>query len=385
LRFTSFLDNRWIEPVPFEIASPYGLAFAGNRECAWLSSPSGVWRAIMQVENFDLSEALLSVKADLREDGGKVVIELLDEGSQRFSPYRQEFAAADTGFQIDLYPGYWDSAGIEISTGLTFSLQAYEHNRSPGRSSLTLYAEDGWIALDNWSARHQFRWNKPDQYGQPTMEASVKEILSQVLARCGLRLEVISESPTIAGFYPDFTIHPGENGKTTVRALLSFIPDVIFIEGDQAYLLDPHADDGPVYRYASQGSNFQPILEGRYRTSSRQTNRVKVQGSGVLVESFDWADIQRSGDILDSVEDSNILNSDMARARAEAVFRKAEIETVSALIRVPVNCGQQLYDVISITDPVLGLSEVRRRILGISFSFVPSKAEYEQKLILGGV
>jgi hypothetical protein len=52
---------------------------------------------------------------------------------------------------------------------------------------------------------------------------------------------------------------------------------------------------------------------------------------------------------------------------------------------VPVNCGQQLYDVIDITDTRTGLSGAKRRVMGIVVSYRPDRGEYEQTLILGGV
>jgi hypothetical protein len=52
---------------------------------------------------------------------------------------------------------------------------------------------------------------------------------------------------------------------------------------------------------------------------------------------------------------------------------------------VPVNCGQRLYDVIEITDPLAGLTAARRRILGLNLSYLPSSGKYEQKLNSGSV
>src|SRR5436189_47748 len=47
---------------------------------------------------------------------------------------------------------------------------------------------------------------------------------------------------------------------------------------------------------------------------------------------------------------------------------------MSGEITVPVNCGQELYDVVEVTDVGAGLSTARRRVLGIAmrYSFSPS-------------
>ena len=52
---------------------------------------------------------------------------------------------------------------------------------------------------------------------------------------------------------------------------------------------------------------------------------------------------------------------------------------------MPVNCGQQLYDVIDITDVRAGLSAEKRRVLRMLLVFQPQKAEYSQRLWLGNV
>jgi len=54
---------------------------------------------------------------------------------------------------------------------------------------------------------------------------------------------------------------------------------------------------------------------------------------------------------------------------------------------VPPNCGQELYDVVAITDAPAGLSVAKRRVVGLGLRYVrgrPAPA-YEQRLTLGAV
>jgi hypothetical protein len=62
-----------------------------------------------------------------------------------------------------------------------------------------------------------------------------------------------------------------------------------------------------------------------------------------------------------------------------------EIDTIDGRITVPVNCGQQLYDVIEITDTYCGLASVKRRVLGMTLVYQPQQGEYFQRLVTGGV
>jgi len=50
-----------------------------------------------------------------------------------------------------------------------------------------------------------------------------------------------------------------------------------------------------------------------------------------------------------------------------------------------VNCGQELYDVIEVTDAVAGLSAAKRRVLGLALRYSAAAGTYEQRLRLGGV
>jgi hypothetical protein len=54
-------------------------------------------------------------------------------------------------------------------------------------------------------------------------------------------------------------------------------------------------------------------------------------------------------------------------------------------IRIPTNCGHQLYDVIDISDSRAGLSAAKKRVLEINLVYHPRHREYEQRLLLGAV
>lgn len=346
-----------------------------------LSSPAGVWRSPLGVENLELTDDVLSLRLELTRGAGKQTVELRNDDGRYASPGEGELSALDIGCQIEVSPGYITSQGSEVSQGPVFWLDAYEHTSSGGRASLILYASDGWDLAENWRARHQFRWNKDSD------QMSVKQILAFLLARAGLKLEVKSQSSVITSYYPDFTVHPNNEGSVVIMKLLSFIPDVLFIEGNMVYVVNPQSSDDSVYSY---GLNH-PIFEGKYRNGAWQLNRVQVEGydpqadESVVVDSFSWTQIIRLHDKLSQVEDRNINTVAEAEQRGQAYLREAEIESVSGTIRIPVNCGQQLCDVIDITDSRSGLSADKKRVLGLVLVYNPLRGEYEERLSLGAV
>jgi hypothetical protein len=381
---TKFIDNLWREPVPFNLSSEYGLAIAHHGDYCWLSSPNGVWRASLASQTLDLTNDVLSLKQEAGIAGGKLTIELRNDDG-RFSQLPPPLGI---GCQLDFSPGYQTLQGNEVSPGQSFSLEAYEHTSSGGRASLLLYTADGWSLVKNWQARYQLRWNKDSS------NTSVMGILAFVLSRAGLKLETISQSSVITGYYPDFTINPKTSGATVIERLLSFVPDVLFIEGDKAYLLNPLPQDASAYSYITPQSgtaNTHPILEGRYRLSAWQYNRIQVEGydsgsgTSIITDSFNCDEIDKVYDRLMHLEDRNIDTVSQAQARGDAHLRETEMDSADGLIQVPVNCGHQLYDVIDITDSRAGLDAQRKRLLGLTLVYNPSRGEYEQRLLLGAV
>jgi len=376
-----FIDNLWHEPVPFNLSSEYGMAIAHHGQYCWLSATYGVWRAKLSPESLDLTADVLSLRQELTETHGSIAVELRNDDGRYASPGQGDLSALDIGCQLEFSPGYVTSQGNEVSPGLAFTLNAYEHISSGGKASLVLHASDGWNLLENWRARYQSRWNKE------TEEMSVKQILQFVLARVGLKLEAKSQSSVVTGYYPDFTINPNNTGNTVISRLLSFVPDVLFIEGNKAYVVNPLSSDGSDYSYGSSHS----IFEGKYRAEAWGLNRVQVEGYNpaedetIVVDSFTWDEIDRLYDRLKQLEDKNIDSVTKAEQMGEAYLRQAEIESVNGSILAPVNCGQQLYDVIDVTDSRAGLEAGKRRVIGLTLVYSPRSGEYRQRLLLGGV
>jgi len=378
---TGFVEGLWREPVPFNLSSEYGLAIAHHGDYGWLSSPDSVWRALLAVQSLDLTADVVSIRQELGETSGGLTVELRNDDGQYNTPGEGDLAVLDIGCQLDFSPGYVTEAGSEYSSGQSFCLESFEHVSSGGKASLVLHARGNWEALVNWNARHQFRWNKTSD------DMSVKDIIAFILARVGLKLEVKSQSSLITGFYPDFTVSSGHNGRSVILKLLSFVPDLLFIEGNTAYIVNPLSSDSSVYSYGGEHR----ILEGRYRKAALEMNRVQVEGYDtgsenlIIADSFSWDEVARIYDRLKQIEDTNITTVTGAQQRGQACIRKMEIAAVGGTVLIPVNCGQQLYDVIDVTDARAGLDEEKKRVLGLALIYHTQRGEYSQRLWFGAV
>ena len=162
---------------------------------------------------------------------------------------------------------------------------------------------------------------------------------------------------------------------------------MLLIEGSKGYIINPLATDSAAYSYGTTHL----VFDGRYRNVAWAVNRVQIEGydpvgdESIVVNSFAWDEINKLYDRLRPLEDKNIDTVAGAQTRGEACLREAEIESGGGVIRIPVNCGQQLYDVIDITDVRAGLSAEKKRILGLTLIYNPRRGEYEERLSLGDV
>ncbi|MFC1921315.1 hypothetical protein ACFLYQ_06300 [Chloroflexota bacterium] len=309
---TDFMDSLWREPVPFELSSEYGIAIACYGDYCWLSAPFGVWRAEVAEQSIDLTADVLSVKQETASTQVRLTVELRNDNGS----YSSLISPLGIGCQLEISPGYVTSEGNEVSQGQFYQLERYEYASSKGEASLFLYALDGWDRIKGWRARQQFRWNKTAE------EKNVRQILEFVLARNGLKLEVISQSSVITGYYPDFSILLNNRSDSVISKLLSFVPDALFVEGNKAFLVNPLSSDTSAYSYGLT----HPVIEGRYKKGAWGLNRVQVEGydpgSGepILVDSFSWSQITGLYDRMSKIEDRNIDTVTVAEQRGGGLF-----------------------------------------------------------------
>lgn len=365
---SSYVDGLWTEPAPFDAASGYGLAPAHDGTSAWLSAPWGVWQAARTAPAGDLSARVLDLRvtAGLGEGGGTLVLDNADGGLTDGLPPGAEVAVA---------LGYQTSSGPLTAPGPTLWAREVRSECRDGAATLTVTLADAWWLLAQWRARQTFAW--------AAGEANVYQLLAFVLGRAGLTLGVITASTTLTDLEPAFTIHPGERGDEAVRRLLALTPDLLVFEGANGYLLNPLAGDTSSYSYGEAHA----LLAAEHRTTTATPAAVQAYGAGgVYGEAWDWAAVAAWRAGAAKVVDAGLATGAAAIARAEAGLRRAAVLADLGALTVPVNCGQQVLDVVAVTDTAAGLTGALRRITGIELAYGRRGAgRYQQTLHLGGV
>ncbi|MFQ6019594.1 MAG: hypothetical protein ACE5KW_02440, partial [Dehalococcoidia bacterium] len=76
---SDFASNLWREPIPLNLSSDFGLAIASSGATAWLTSPSGVWRADLNVPTQDVTADVLAAEAEEKPFDGRLRLTLRND------------------------------------------------------------------------------------------------------------------------------------------------------------------------------------------------------------------------------------------------------------------------------------------------------------------
>jgi hypothetical protein len=384
---TYWSDTTFTEPKPFlDISSNYGLRLQSTAGYWWLERPDGVWIAPRPAgSSLDLTKDIVSLQQNVIASPGKsgrgnLVIELDNSKGQYANPCQGNLANLKRRSEVVLKLGYKTTAGKETSEAGIYWIDSWEYSSEPNMSRFILTCLDGWGLMDRWTARYQMRWNKDE-----VNPKSVWQILYQLLARVGIKLTNTPAKPqssAINNFYPDFTVNPGTGGDTAIRRLLSFVPDKLVFRGQEAFTKNSLSDEESCYSYGTGHA----ILSGKY-TNAVTVSRARAIGrdgsdNRILEEAQDWNLLQLAIDILEQDYDPNLQDAARAQERADAILCTAAQEAQRGQIVVPTNCGQELLDVVEVTDERCGISEENYRVETIQTHYDRRRGIYTQRLML---
>ena len=130
------------------------------------------------------------------------------------------------------------------------------------------------------------------------------------------------------------------------------------------------------------------ILDGQYITESPDINRAYVigrdaNGNPVYGMAVDSTELGLVGERLDFQQELAIPTEAQAASVAAAILAKRRLEKARGFLLLPPNCGQELWDVVQITDAGANQQAVKFRVVGLRFEFNPKQAHYQHRLVLG--
>ncbi len=382
LRGHDLVEHLWLEPWPFEATSSYGLAIAFDSagSAVWLAKPAGVWRApLVAAPASDLSADVLRAEVEARDGRGRAVIELRNDDGRYSASGAGDLGALTIGARLDVSPGYRTLLGDEVSTGgPAYFITALEQVFRAGRAALRIEAEDGWWWLGAWRARRSL--------GFPAGRQNVFQLIAFFAARAGFDCSTSgTASAALSALAPAFHLAPGESAGTAVRRLLESVPEVARWAGARLILRQVPADEASSYSYGGDGEHA--VLAGRRLQTAPELNHARVVGpAGQLGEAFDFASLalvpERAGHRQDPYGSAATVVE-----VAAGLLREAAALAPAGELEAPVNCGQELWDVITITLPQAGWpAPATTRVTGLRLEYArDSRARYRQVMRLGGV
>jgi hypothetical protein len=367
VRGSDFYSMAFTEPRPFlNIPSSYGMRLQSTASYWWLERPDGVWRSPRAAGTpLDLTPDIISISTS-----PTLTIELDNSKAQYATPPERRS-------EIALKLGYKTTAGNEAVEVGRYWLDSWEYSSSPNISILKLFCLDGQGLASQWSSRFLMRW---------PANKTVWEIIQEIICRWGINLTMpagIPYSSASQNLYPDFTLPPGTAGDSALRHILSFIPDSLVFTGNEAYLKDPRADEASSYSYGTdhiilQGEYHQAIPLTRARAIGRDAADARI-----VEDAIDWTNLQLGIDIFDQDYDPNLLTTTRTQERADAILRKESLRAERGNLAIPPNVGQELYDVVTVTDKRCGITSKKYRVMDIDAEYSLREWQYRQTFALG--
>ncbi|MCJ7664203.1 MAG: hypothetical protein MUO24_08155 [Desulfobacterales bacterium] len=130
------------------------------------------------------------------------------------------------------------------------------------------------------------------------------------------------------------------------------------------------------------------VLDGNYITATPPTNRAyvigrDVYGNPVYGTAVDATELGLVGERLDFQQELAIPTATQAEATANAILSKMRLTGKRGVILIPPNCGQELFDVVQLSDKGANQEAIKFRVVGIRFEYNPKQARYQHKRTLG--
>lgn len=419
---STFLAALWAEPLPFNLTHLYGLALAYNATYPrhWATTPSRVYRTD-QVASVNLTDDVISCTAnDSPLDPAGATIRIDNHDGRYNTPGVGDLLALSRGSRIDIFLGYHTASGPLSSAGPSYYIEAIDHESGGGRRELVIHCHSAWGLLHAWRPGRSYRWPNTLTY---------IGIIAVLLAKVSIHYNGGSLSTKMFVDTPDFAVIPGydppayitgyycrwywHTSKTyagkkfwhctpiynnpppepgtyvlpytsalaAIAALYAQLEDRPLFRWDMMYNCHPQASDPSVYAFGTT----HPIEYAAYR-QLQADNRFLTFGAqpSVFAEAIDYDGIALLHDRPRHAHDKNIATAADAADRSTREARDAVINSRADTIVIPPHCGIELWDVIDVTDPGLGLAAAKRRVTGITTIFSRDKPPaYYQVLTLG--
>jgi len=355
-----------------------------DADWAYLGTAGTVWRAplwtLSPEQRTDVSNDIM--RLDLTEQataGGRLHLTLRNNDG-RYG-YGRMHPAIRVGSQVGVRLGYRTAGGREVSFYRPYwitRLLVHRRHIQQGQSALVIEATDGWGILDRVRSPRTYTW----------VDTTVQAVLRDILGSFGVITqddggEVWSQP------LPRYAITPGTTIGDEVRRLLAMVGGGLRFAthpDDEAYALGvwAHLVSGDQVSSYAYGDTH-PILDLEDGPSLPEAVQVEVYGERAELsgEALDWNAIEALDQApLHKVVDLRLTTADQCARRAMGELHAWQQAGWRGRLTVPPNVGQEVLDVVTISDGLSGLGGAERRVVGNRVLWDRMRGLFEQTLEL---
>lgn len=380
----NWLAHNWREPFPQDHSDQYGIALCHSSTHAIKTAPDGIWVDDLTVTTWDVSNDVIELfQEEYPERPRSRVKVVLNNTGNKYGGFDK------MGYEIEIGWGYTTASGNEYSNAPHFWVTGWRFISPPWfplrafwpqgvLGTLEITAEGVWDLLNRWRTPRPIHW----EAGQKT----ILQMFTHILGKAGIGYSPDSSSPAASNFKPEVTLPAGTSGLAAIKKIRKWVDDVFKQRQAQVVSLYPQPDDEPVYTYNNIYGISHLLFRGRYDTGAWDPNRAEVWGDTVMEQDFEFPQIQQVEDRLSRVTTPNYPDATRAAERAAIELRKGQmLHAKGGWVQVCVNCGQEPYDVVTLTDTTAGINAQTFRVLGITTHYRKLNWFFTQTLQLGEV
>ncbi len=371
--------QQWSTPSPHEVVTQHGLALAfrpgSGATNVYATTPSGVWNATIAGTS-DLSSRLRFARVRLAAASGKLVADFDNSDALLFAVPSAAMPGLLVGGTLLLQPGY--RSGVvgapEYGVGWSFTVDAIRQKLSP-RSDSSQRARTTTVEASG--PLDQLRdFHNPQDWQVAAGALTRFAIADRIAGRAGFRVLNSSPSADWTAQVPSFAVSQGVASATALAQLLATVDDQVrHDEGTLTITSVPFTGTGSppaaVYAYVAPDTAGQHQLVALELVDAPPgVNWLVAQGPDRYAFDSDPASVYQHGPRRRWLRSLAATSDALAIATADnALDRELALDT-AAILTVPFNAGQELYDVIDLTYPDLGLAAATRfRVIGIALDY----------------
>lgn len=364
--------GQWAEPGPHEAVHANGLALASYDQLdCWATTPSGVWYARRNTDALDLTPQVLNATCTLTPTSASARLVLTPANSSLLPPPSSLFTGAD----LLLQPGYLSgpSHAFEYGTSFRFTITRIAYAHGDGQATITIDATGPWEAAA--------RWRAPQAWQTAAGSRTRASTFSRVAGRAAIPAAAASSSTPFTTYTPAFAISPGESGRSVLSRLLAVVTDHARPAASGGFTtVDPRTTDASTETYGGAGNH--PIVSFADDSTLPGANWLRLSGPDRYADAATAASVYQHGPILDQERNLDATTNTKTQEAAAAALRRAYLATPIATLTAPFHCGQELFDVITVNEPTLGISARLYRVIGLRLDFSTHIARHHFRIHL---